>query len=134
MANHSSRTWEWNGEKFTVGPGQMVTSLESIALKSGKGVTTKMVRSALKRFEKLGFLTDQSSKRGRLITIVSWRLYQHSYSEQGKENGSSRAVIGQTNGNVWSANKNEAMKKVENKKITLKQGDNFNDKFDSYFD
>ncbi|MFL0267237.1 hypothetical protein [Candidatus Clostridium radicumherbarum] len=28
------------------------------------------------RFEKLGFLTNKSTKTGRLITIDNWELYQ----------------------------------------------------------
>ena len=34
------------------------------------------VRTALERFEKLGFLTNASTKTGRLITIVNWEKYQ----------------------------------------------------------
>ena len=29
-ANHKSNKWDWNGETFEVGPGQLVTSLDSI--------------------------------------------------------------------------------------------------------
>lgn len=76
MVNHKEVEWEWQGEKFKAQPGQRVTSLENIAKACGKGISIQNVRSALKRFEKLGFLTNQSTKTGRLITIVNWHLYQ----------------------------------------------------------
>ena len=76
MANHEENEWEWKGQKFTVKPGQMITSLNSIVDKCGKGITTQNVRTALKRFEKLGFLTNESTKQNRLITIVNWGKYQ----------------------------------------------------------
>lgn len=76
MANHEQTEWEWNGEKFKVKPGQMVTSLDSIAREAGKGITVQNVRTALKKFERYEFLTNKSTKTGRLITIVNWELYQ----------------------------------------------------------
>jgi DnaD/phage-associated family protein len=74
MANHKVSEWEWQGAKFSVLPGQFVTSLDSIAVKSGTSVQN--VRSAIKKFISYNFLTDESTKTGRLITIVNWHLYQ----------------------------------------------------------
>lgn len=85
MANHEENEWEWKGRKFTVKPGQMITSLNSIVDKCGKGITTQNVRTALKRFEKLGFLTNESTKQNRLITIVNWRKYQSTESKPNKD-------------------------------------------------
>jgi len=76
MASHEAKSWEWGGEKFQVQPGQFVTSLESIRKKAGKGISIQNVRSFLKRFEKLEFLTNQTTKHGRLITIINWGSYQ----------------------------------------------------------
>jgi hypothetical protein len=77
MANFADREWEWKGEKFKAKRGQFVTSLESIRDSSGVGVSIQNVRSALQRFEKkFDFLTNESTKMGRLITIVNWELYQ----------------------------------------------------------
>lgn len=78
MANFDENEWEWKGEKFKVDPGQFITSLESIRKKSGKGISTQNVRSSLKRFEKLEFLTNKSTKQGRLISIINWPDYQSS--------------------------------------------------------
>jgi uncharacterized phage protein (TIGR02220 family) len=85
MANHEPNEWEFKGEKFTVEKGQMITSLESITQKCGKGVTMQNVRTALKRFEKYGFLTSESTNKNRLITLVNWEVYQHSKDEPNKQ-------------------------------------------------
>lgn len=82
-ANHSSNNWLWKGEKFKVNPGQLITSLDSIASLSGTSVQN--VRSALKKLEKLEMITNESTKTGRLITIVNWGLYQHGNKELSNE-------------------------------------------------
>lgn len=76
MANHKEKEWEFNGEKYKALPGQFVTSLDSIVKKSGNGVSIRNVRTAIQRFEKFGFLTNKSTNKNRLITIVNWALYQ----------------------------------------------------------
>lgn len=76
MVNHTETQWEWEGQQYTCKPGQKVTSLENIREKCGKGITIQNVRTAINRFEKLQFLTNQSTKTGRLITIVNWEKYQ----------------------------------------------------------
>lgn len=77
MANFQPREWEWQGKKYNVKPGQFITSSKSIIENTGGNVTTQNVRTALARFEKLGFLTNESTKQGRLITLVNWRDYQY---------------------------------------------------------
>ena len=74
-ANHSKKSWEWKGQPFTIQPGQLITSIKSLCDLSGNGVTPQNVRSALKRFEKLEFLTNESTKTGRLITVLNWDTY-----------------------------------------------------------
>jgi len=76
MANHHQNAWEWKNEKFQVNKGQFVTSLESIKRKAGNGISIQNVRSSLNRFKKLQFLTNKSTKSGRLITIINWDSYQ----------------------------------------------------------
>lgn len=84
MAWFKPNEWEWKGEKFKTEPGQFVTSLQSIADDCGKGITIQNVRSSLIRFEKLEFLTNVSTKEGRLITIANWGLYQYTEQEPTK--------------------------------------------------
>jgi DNA replication protein DnaD len=76
MANQSEKQWEWKGEKYTARPGQFVTSLPSLVQKCGKDSSVQKIRTALKRFAKYGFLTDESTPHNRLITIVNWGVYQ----------------------------------------------------------
>lgn len=109
MVNYTASEWEWEGKIFTCEPGQIVTSLESIAQKSGKGISIQNVRTALKRFEKLGFLTDESTKSGRLITVENWGKYQGVDVEPNKEPNRSLTKSQQT------ANKDLTPKKERKK-------------------
>lgn len=76
MANHQGKEWEWKGKQFKAEPGQFVTSIDSIIKRCGKGISPQNIKSAIKKFEKYNFLTNESTKTGRLITIVNWRVYQ----------------------------------------------------------
>jgi hypothetical protein len=76
MANFNEKQWEWKGQKFIAKPGQFVTSLDNIVKNAGSGISIKNVRTALKRFENLEFLANESTKTGRLITIINWEVYQ----------------------------------------------------------
>ena len=76
MVDFKPNEWEWKGEKYQTKPGEKVTSIKSIADAAGKGISTQNVRSSLKRFEKMDFLTNESTKQGRLISIINWDLYQ----------------------------------------------------------
>lgn len=76
MANQGEKQWEWKGKKFTARPGQFVTSLPSLVQKCGKNSSVQKIRTALKRFAKYEFLTDESTTHNRLITIVNWGIYQ----------------------------------------------------------
>lgn len=84
MANHKQKQWEWKGKKYTVKEGEFITSLEKITLMCGKGITTQNVRTSLKRFEKLQFLTNESTKQNRLIKIENWGLYQDKENQPNK--------------------------------------------------
>lgn len=77
MVNFAPAEWEWQGQKFSVQPGQTITSLQHIAERCGKGVNVGNVRGALDRFVKLGFLANESTKTGRLLTVVNWGAYQY---------------------------------------------------------
>ena len=75
-----------------------------------KGVSIKNVRTALEKFEKYGFLTNQSAKTGRLITVVNWAFYQDSSYEVANQSANSR----QSYGKEVATNKNN--KNNKNKK------------------
>lgn len=84
MSNFNHKKWEWQGNPYECQPGQFVTSLESIKENCGAGVTIQNIRTALLRFEKLEFLTNESTKTGRLITVLNWEVYQANEEEANK--------------------------------------------------
>lgn len=80
MVNWKLNGWEWKGKKYKCNPGQMITSLNSIKKACGTGISIRNIRTALVRFEKLVFLTNQTTKHydeGTLITISNWNKYQY---------------------------------------------------------
>ncbi|WP_371378815.1 hypothetical protein [Sporomusa aerivorans] len=83
LANHKEKSWVWNGKKFKAKPGQFVSSLDKIA--EIAGVTIQNVRTAINKFCKLDFLTNESTKTGRLITVVNWRVYQTEIKTDNKD-------------------------------------------------
>lgn len=107
MANHEEKEWEWQGKQFKADPGQFVTSLNSIVEKCGKGITTQNVRSALAKFKKYDFLTYQSTKTGRLITIVNWGLYQDKNISTNKATNKEVTKSQQSTNKEVTTNKND---------------------------
>ena len=114
MANHKENEWEWEGVKFKVAPGQFVTSIDSIKRHAGKGVSTQNIRTALSKLEKLGFLTNQSTKTGRLITIVNWGKYQGCNTNPNKDDNKELTNNSQRANNQLTPNKNVRMKEGKN--------------------
>ncbi|MFQ6583347.1 hypothetical protein [Priestia megaterium] len=110
MVNHHKKEWEWQGKPYRVKEGQVITSLDSIAQKCGKGISVQNVRSAIKRFEKYEFLTNESTNKNRLITVVNWVFYQHNHDES---TGSQ-----QTSNKQLTTNKND--KELKNGKEGIK--------------
>ena len=106
MANHKPKEWEWQGKKFMCNPGQMVTSLDSVAKESGKGITIKKVRKCLIKFQKYEFLAYKGAKTGTLVTITNWESYQ--------SNNKKGHTKGQDKGKIRATNKND--KNVKNNK------------------
>ena len=85
--NDEATEWDYNGEKFIVEAGQLVTSIaEIVEMCDDKNITTSKVRTALARFEKLGFLTSKITNKFRLVSIVNWGVYQLDEEENRKQN------------------------------------------------
>jgi hypothetical protein len=116
LANHKENEWEFKGEKYKAKPGQFVTSLEKIQLKSGKGISLQNVRTALKRFEKYEFLTNESTNKNRLITIVNWGFYQDVNSETNKQTNKQLTSNQQATNKQLTTNNNDNNKNNDNKK------------------
>jgi len=113
MVNHEEQEWEWQGRKYICKPGQVITSLEKIAKEAGKGITLKNVRTAIDRFQKYGFLANESTNKNRLITITNWGLYQSGDDEQ----ASKQASNGQATGKQRATNKNNKNDKNDKNNI-----------------
>ena len=78
-ANWNDNSWEWQGEKYQCKPGEFISSYAKIAKAACKGISTQNVRTALKRFKKLDFLTVQSTggyQDGIKVIINNWAIYQ----------------------------------------------------------
>lgn len=82
MANSKEAEWEWQGKKFNVMPGQMITSANSIMKECGQDISRQNIRTALDKFERYEFLTKQSTKTGMLVTIENWGMYQSNNKNQ----------------------------------------------------
>jgi hypothetical protein len=117
MANHKAYQWIWKGEKFSVEPGQFISSLASIKELAGKGVSTQHVRTALVLFEKAGFLTNESTKGGRLITIKNWGAYQGIDDKANKAANKQLTNSQQTANKQLTPNNNERRKEGKNERI-----------------
>jgi hypothetical protein len=115
MANHEEQEWIWRGKKYKCKPGQFITSLKSIAEKSGTSI--KNVRTALKNFEQIyEFSASESTNKNRLVTITNWELYQ---SRDGKV-ASKAASKRQASGKQVATNKND--KNYKNDKEDISKG------------
>ena len=117
LANHKGKEWEWNGEKFITEPGQFITSLDKLVTKCGVGIKTQNIRTALARFEKLEFLTNQSTKTGRLITVVNWHVYQANECEPNIDDNKDLTKSQQRPNKDLTPNKNDKTVKNDNKNI-----------------
>lgn len=123
MANHDGRQWEWQGQKYYAAPGQFVTSLPKIVEACGPGVSIQNVRTALKRFEKYEFLTDQSTKKNRLITINNWAFYQDNPNNPNRQANSQLTVNQQSANSQLTSNKNVRNKECKNIDVVDEQVD-----------
>lgn len=135
MANHKPKKWEWQGKPYEVQAGQFITSLPNIVKKCHcKSITVQKVRTALARFENLEFLTDKSTNKNRLITIVNWQLYQDSNEESNKQNNRQSTGGQQANNRQVTSNKNvKNDKNVKNNNIYAQNSDElFNQFWNAY--
>lgn len=121
MANHEPRKWEWKGNEYEVKRGQTITSLDSIQEECGKGISTQNIRTALVRFEKLGFLTNESTKSGRLITICNYCKWQDTEAETNKDANSYLTKPSQRPNKDLTPNKNDKNDKNDKNKDIYSQ-------------
>ena len=120
-ANHKPAKWDYGGNEFELEPGEFITSLKSICDVAGIGVSTQNVRTAIKRFEKLNFLTNQSTNQYRRIKIINWDTYQSKDDLPNKQANTHLTSNQQATNKQLTTNKNNKNNKNEknDKKTTL---------------
>ena len=106
-ANYTSKSWMWKGVRYTCEAGQLITSVESLRKMAWKTTTTRNVRTALAKFEKLGFLTIETTKSATLITIVNWAFWQGEMCENDKASDKEVTKNRQRGDKEVTTNKNE---------------------------
>jgi len=116
QAQHTPQFVSRNGEKIWLDRGQIATSYQQLANDvNSSDITPKVVRGAINKLEKLEFLAKDEAKarakKGLLLTIVNWDLYQCPDNYKGKvedkETGKARAKQGQSKGKARAINKND---------------------------
>ncbi len=134
MADFKENEWEWDGDRYKTKPGQFVTSLQSITNNCGKGISIQNVRTALKRFEKYGFLTSESTNKNRLITIVNWEFYQDFANETNKEDNKQLTSNQQATNKQLTTNKEcNKVNNGNNNNISSKKKNDYSQEFEDWY-
>lgn len=123
--NHKPRSWVYDGVEYHLSPGQMITSLNSIERGiNKKEITQSKIRTCLKKLEKLNFITNKSSNNNRVITVVSWAMYQDDSCDVSTDLTKQSQSIDIENTNTsqgvnidLTTNKNERMKECKNERM-----------------
>lgn len=68
--------WASGGKVFSLSRGGRFWTLRQLTEACGKNVSLRNVRTALVTLEKLGFLTQEATQKGTVISIVNWDKYQ----------------------------------------------------------
>ena len=116
LVNHEPTEWEWKGKSYTVKRGQTITSLQSIKILCGKGVSIQNIRTSLLRFEKLHFLTNESTKTGRKLTICNYDTYQKQADKANKDSNKELTKDQQRGNKDLTPNNNDNNNNKDNKK------------------
>ena len=110
-ANHKKNEWGWNGFKFIVKPGEFITSLDKLKNACGKKISLQNVRSALVKFKKYHFLTEEVTKESRKISLCNWGKYQTTNIATNKQLTKHQ----QSTNKALTPNKNDKNEKNDNK-------------------
>ncbi len=76
LASRSSRKVIFDGKEIELCRGQLVTSIDKLVEILGKGTSIQNVRTALGNLKRYGFLTDKVTKRGRVLNVLNYSIYQ----------------------------------------------------------
>lgn len=111
LANHDTKRWQGHD----INAGQFITSLDSLAAKSGLSV--RSVRTALGKLKSTGEIDIKATNKFTLITVIKWADYQVmdlQATSNRQTNDKQTTNERQTNDNQTTTNKN--IKNVNNNK------------------
>lgn len=111
---HLLLTANWTDTEYKGVPlkrGQVITSLPKLAAETG--LTIRQTRSSLKHLQMTGEVTDSSSPRGRIITVVSFEKYQGATDSATGKRQTKRQTDRQTNGHLNKNTMEEGRRKKE---------------------
>jgi len=114
LANHEPHEWEWKGKVFKVKRGQCITSLESIKKYCASDVSLQNIRTAIVKLEKWQFLTNESTKTGRLIVVLNYERYQQKDEPVNKAPNKQLTDSQQTPNKQLTTNKNDIKNDLKN--------------------
>lgn len=118
-ATHQERVVIFNNQKKTIHPGQYITGRKLIADKCN--VSESKVERILKWFENDQQIEQQTTTKGRLITILNWGLYQNTEQQNEQIVGNTQTILKQR----MITNKNEKNVKNERNNISIAQFEEF---------
>ncbi len=120
LAGHKESEWVWRGKVYKCMPGEFITSLEKLTAYCGKGVTVQNLKTNIVKLEKCHFLTNKSTKRGRLIKIMKWDTYQGEKRDTNKESNQQPQKNQPTESEISTTTKNVLLRiKEEGGKFPL---------------
>lgn len=104
-ANYADAKWQG----IEIKRGQFITSLPTLSKETG--LTLSQVRTALSKLKKTGFLTDKSTNKYRIITVLSYdeeQIYDRQNDRQmtGKSQADDRQIAADNNNNKKNKNNN----------------------------
>ena len=70
LANHDEKKWQGQ----TIASGQLVTSLQHLAVRSGLSI--QQTRTALDKLKSTGEINTQSTNKNTIITVIKWADFQ----------------------------------------------------------
>lgn len=114
-ANHQTQYVIFNNEKIEIKPGQYITGRKQIS--EACNVSESKAERILKWFENDQQIEQQTSSKGRLITIINWNKYQQIEQQFGQKVGNVQTIIDQrtlTNKNDKNDKNNKNDKNVRN--------------------
>lgn len=112
-ANWEDKQWQ----DITVKRGQFVTSLASLS--KDTGISTQSIRTCLERLKSTGEITDISTNKYRIITIIKYDSYQS--PDETPNNQINKQTNIQVTSNQQATNNNEEYKNIRIKELKNKR-------------